>query len=73
MTLAERMIVMNAGRMEQIGTPDEVYHRPATTFVAGFIGSPPMNLVRGRGAGLAASRSAASCCRCRRRRRATAS
>ena len=47
MTLAERMIVMNAGRMEQIGTPDEVYHRPATTFVAAFIGSPPMNLVRG--------------------------
>jgi sn-glycerol 3-phosphate transport system ATP-binding protein len=47
MTLAERMIVMNAGRMEQIGTPDEVYHHPATTFVAGFIGSPPMNLVRG--------------------------
>jgi sn-glycerol 3-phosphate transport system ATP-binding protein len=51
MTLAERMIVMNAGRMEQIGTPDEVYHRPATTFVAGFIGSPPMNLVRGIGKG----------------------
>ncbi len=52
MTLAERMIVMNAGRMEQIGTPDEVYHRPATTFVAGFIGSPPMNLVKGRADGL---------------------
>ena len=51
MTLAERMIVMNAGRMEQIGTPDEVYHRPATTFVAGFIGSPPMNLVRGQADG----------------------
>jgi len=51
MTLAERMIVMNAGRMEQIGTPDEVYHRPATTFVAGFIGSPPMNLVRGQAQG----------------------
>jgi len=51
MTLAERMIVMNAGRMEQIGTPDEVYHRPATTFVAGFIGSPPMNLVRGHADG----------------------
>ena len=48
MTLAERMIVMNAGRMEQIGTPEEVYHRPATTFVAGFIGSPPMNLISGR-------------------------
>jgi len=47
MTLAQRMIVMNAGRMEQIGTPDEVYHRPATTFVAGFIGSPPMNLIEG--------------------------
>src|SRR5580765_1177682 len=47
MTLAQRMIVMNAGRMEQIGTPDEVYHRPATTFVANFIGSPPMNLIKG--------------------------
>ncbi|MDY0744181.1 sn-glycerol-3-phosphate import ATP-binding protein UgpC [Paucibacter sp. R3-3] len=46
MTLAQRMIVMNAGRIEQIGTPDEVYARPATTFVAGFIGSPPMNLLR---------------------------
>jgi sn-glycerol 3-phosphate transport system ATP-binding protein len=48
MTLAQRMIVMNAGRMEQIGTPDEVYHRPATTFVASFIGSPPMNLIKGQ-------------------------
>ncbi|WP_280152760.1 sn-glycerol-3-phosphate import ATP-binding protein UgpC [Piscinibacter sp. XHJ-5] len=47
MTLAQRMIVMNAGRMEQIGTPEEVYQRPATTFVAGFIGSPPMNLLKG--------------------------
>ncbi|MCM5681360.1 sn-glycerol-3-phosphate import ATP-binding protein UgpC [Schlegelella sp. S2-27] len=47
MTLAQRMIVMNAGRMEQFGTPDEVYARPATTFVAGFIGSPPMNLLEG--------------------------
>ena len=52
MTLAQRMIVMNAGRIEQIGTPDAVYHRPATTFVAGFIGSPPMNLVPGRAEGL---------------------
>jgi sn-glycerol 3-phosphate transport system ATP-binding protein len=51
MTLAQRMIVMNAGRMEQIGTPDEVYHRPATTFVASFIGSPPMNLIRGQADG----------------------
>src|SRR3954463_9944573 len=45
MTLARRMIVMNAGRAEQIGAPLEVYARPATTFVAGFIGSPPMNLI----------------------------
>ncbi len=43
MTLAHRMIVMNAGRAEQIGAPIDVYRRPATTFVAGFIGSPPMN------------------------------
>ncbi|MSQ63656.1 MAG: sn-glycerol-3-phosphate import ATP-binding protein UgpC [Betaproteobacteria bacterium] len=45
MTLAQRMIVMNAGRAEQIGAPLEIYARPATTFVAGFIGSPPMNLI----------------------------
>jgi sn-glycerol 3-phosphate transport system ATP-binding protein len=45
MTLAHRMIVMNAGRAEQVGAPLEVYARPATTFVASFIGSPPMNLV----------------------------
>jgi sn-glycerol 3-phosphate transport system ATP-binding protein len=46
MTLAQRMIVMNAGVMEQFGTPEEVYTRPATTFVASFIGSPPMNLLK---------------------------
>jgi sn-glycerol 3-phosphate transport system ATP-binding protein len=46
MTLAQRMLVMNAGVMEQFGTPEEVYHRPASTFVASFIGSPPMNLLR---------------------------
>ncbi|MEO6409602.1 MAG: sn-glycerol-3-phosphate import ATP-binding protein UgpC [Burkholderiaceae bacterium] len=51
MTLAQRMIVMNAGRIEQIGTPETVYHEPATTFVASFIGSPPMNLVPGRAEG----------------------
>jgi sn-glycerol 3-phosphate transport system ATP-binding protein len=51
MTLAQRMIVMNAGRLEQIGTPEAVYARPATTFVAGFIGSPPMNLLAGRAQG----------------------
>jgi sn-glycerol 3-phosphate transport system ATP-binding protein len=46
MTLAQRMIVMNAGVMEQFGTPEQVYTRPASTFVASFIGSPPMNLLR---------------------------
>jgi sn-glycerol 3-phosphate transport system ATP-binding protein len=51
MTLGQRLIVMNAGYMEQIGTPEEVYARPATTFVAGFIGSPPMNLLRGHAEG----------------------
>lgn len=47
MTLAQRMIVMNAGVVEQVGTPEQVYLQPATTFVASFIGSPPMNLVNG--------------------------
>ena len=46
MTLAQRMIVMNGGHMEQFGTPEEVYIRPASTFVASFIGSPPMNLLQ---------------------------
>ena len=46
MTLAQRMLVMNAGKMEQFGTPEEVYNAPASTFVASFIGSPPMNLLK---------------------------
>ena len=46
MTLAQRMVVMNGGHVEQFGTPEEVYHTPASTFVAGFIGSPPMNLLK---------------------------
>ena len=45
MTLADRIVVLNAGRVEQIGTPREVYHSPANLFVAGFIGSPAMNLL----------------------------
>jgi multiple sugar transport system ATP-binding protein len=45
MTLADRVVVMNAGRIEQIGTPHEVYHGPTTRFVAGFIGSPAMNFL----------------------------
>src|SRR5437764_1602218 len=45
MTLADRLVVMNLGRVEQVGPPEEVYRRPASRFVAGFIGSPPMNFV----------------------------
>ena len=48
MTLADRLVVMNQGRAEQIGTPKEVYDRPATTYVGGFIGSPAMNFLPGR-------------------------
>jgi sn-glycerol 3-phosphate transport system ATP-binding protein len=48
MTLADRLIVMSAGRAEQIGTPMDVYENPATIFVAGFIGSPAMNFLSGR-------------------------
>ncbi len=48
MTLAHRMIVMNAGRVEQIGAPMEVYDNPASVFVAGFIGSPAMNFMPGK-------------------------
>jgi multiple sugar transport system ATP-binding protein len=56
MTLADRVVVMNGGRIEQIGTPQELYHAPRTRFVAGFIGSPAMNFLPCRleenGAGL---------------------
>jgi multiple sugar transport system ATP-binding protein len=45
MTLADRVVVMNHGRIEQIGTPNDLYHKPITRFVAGFIGSPAMNFV----------------------------
>src|SRR3954454_24983717 len=48
MTLADRLIVMNAGNVDQIGRPLDLYEHPATAFVAGFIGSPAMNLVAGR-------------------------
>ncbi|HZE62133.1 MAG TPA: sn-glycerol-3-phosphate ABC transporter ATP-binding protein UgpC [Burkholderiales bacterium] len=45
MTLADRVVVMNGGRIEQVGSPNDLYHSPATQFVAGFIGSPAMNMV----------------------------
>jgi ABC-type sugar transport system ATPase subunit len=47
MTLGDRIAVLLAGRLQQLGAPQEVYDRPANVFVAGFIGSPPMNLLRG--------------------------
>lgn len=46
MTMADRIVVLNGGKVEQIGTPSEIYHQPASTFVAEFIGSPPMNLLK---------------------------
>lgn len=45
MTLADRLVVMNKGRIEQVGSPIDLYERPASLFVAGFIGSPPMNFL----------------------------
>ena len=47
MTMADRIVVMNAGRVEQIGAPLDLYDRPANLFVAGFIGSPAMNIIAG--------------------------
>lgn len=47
MTLADRLVVMNKGVIEQVGTPEEVYNQPATTYVGGFIGSPAMNFLSG--------------------------
>ncbi len=48
MTLADRVVVMKSGLVQQMGTPTEIYDRPANTFVAGFIGNPAMNLLSGR-------------------------
>jgi ABC-type sugar transport system ATPase subunit len=45
MTMGTRVAVLNAGKLQQLGTPQEVYDRPATAFVAQFIGTPPMNLL----------------------------
>ncbi len=51
MTLADRVVVMSRGIVQQVGTPSEIYDRPANTFVAGFIGSPAMNLIEGTASG----------------------
>ncbi len=47
MTLSDKLVVMNGGRIEQVGVPSDVYRKPASRFVATFIGSPPMNIARG--------------------------
>jgi ABC-type sugar transport system ATPase subunit len=54
MTLGQRIAVLRDGALEQVGTPDEVYGRPCNVFVAGFIGSPPMNLLAGPVPGVSA-------------------
>jgi len=48
MTMADRIAVLNTGRIEQVGTPSEIYHKPASIFVAGFMGAPPMNILDAR-------------------------
>jgi multiple sugar transport system ATP-binding protein len=48
MTMGDRVAVLDAGRLQQVGTPHEIYDQPANLFVAGFIGSPPMNLLHGK-------------------------
>ena len=65
MTMADKIVVMQAGRIEQVGAPLELFDRPANLFVAGFIGSPSMNMLKGK---VAARRQAGG--RGRRRRAA---
>ena len=71
MTMADKIVVMNAGHIEQVGAPLELYDRPANLFVAAFIGSPAMNLIRGvaRPGGVAAAAGAAADRRARSRGR----
>jgi multiple sugar transport system ATP-binding protein len=56
MTLADRIVVLRAGKVEQVGSPMELYNNPANTFVAGFIGSPQMNFLDAASLGLAAGK-----------------
>ena len=71
MTMADKIVVMNDGNVEQVGAPLELYDRPANLFVAGFIGSPAMNFLKGKVERRRASRPRAATrrCRCRRPRR----
>ena len=71
MTMADRIVVLRAGRVEQVGPPLELYNAPANQFVAGFIGSPRMNFFAGQGGACRAGRGRPSMCpasaRCARR------
>ncbi len=66
-TMADRIICMRAGRIEQVGTPDDLYLRPSGLFVAGFIGSPPINLIEGHARNGAISVNGGHHCRSRER------
>ncbi len=63
MTMADRIVVLRAGKIEQVGSPLELYHYPANTFVAGFIGSPKMNLTPATVKGVARGRGRRATCR----------
>lgn len=52
LTMGDRIVVLNNGKIQQVGTPDEIYNNPQNTFVAGFIGSPQMNFIKGEDIGL---------------------
>jgi multiple sugar transport system ATP-binding protein len=61
MTLGSRIAVMKDGVLQQLGTPDDIYSRPANTYVASFIGSPTMNMVQGQANGQAGFQIAGAC------------
>ena len=66
-TMADRIICMRGGRIEQVGTPDDLYLRPTSVFIASFIGSPPINLIDGHGARRRGDRERRRAAACRRR------
>jgi multiple sugar transport system ATP-binding protein len=68
MTMADRIVVLRAGKVEQVGAPLDLYNRPANRFVAGFIGSPRMNFLEGGSAGPTAPASPSRSPACRRSR-----
>ncbi len=65
MTMGDRVAILRDGVLQQLGTPDQIYDNPVNMFVAGFIGSPSMNLIDGAAGGHERRRSAARASRCR--------